>query len=84
MTDEVRNVLFFLDTANKKGEKEERYLSITYGPGELPVSTKFFNFVINFFNHKCDNCKNGSFSAIDITRIIDDGQQVYCDREEKK
>ncbi len=81
MTDEIRSVLFFLETADEKGEKEERYMSISYGPGEIPISTKFFKYIIDFFNYKCSNCTKGSFLAMDITRIIDNGQQIYCDSE---
>lgn len=74
-----RNVLFFVDTVNEHGEHEERYLSFANQEGRVDITARFFNEVLSYFNYGCENCLNNGFVAIDVVRIIDNGEQVYFD-----
>ena len=67
-----------------KGDHVERYLSIVQHHGEIQITSSFFADVLNYFNYGCDGCVHGKHKAIDITRIMDNGEQIYCDVKEKE
>ncbi len=74
-----RNVLFFVDAIDEEGYHIEKYLSLANHEGEIPITANFFNEVLGYFNYGCYNCLEEGFVAIDITRIIDNGEQIYFD-----
>ncbi len=78
----TRSVFFFIDTVDADGNHHERYLSIQYHEGEIPLTTKFFDEVLRYFNYGCDGCTDEGYRAVDITRIVDNGNQIYFDSKE--
>ena len=76
-----RHVLFFIDAIDADGHHIEKYLSLTEHGEEIHITTKFFDEVLRYFNYGCRNCLEDGYLAIDITRILDNGQQIYFDHE---
>ncbi len=77
----TRPVLFILDTINRDGDHLERYLSLTTHGEDVPITAVFFNEVLTYFNSQCEECEKSGYLAVDITRIFDNGIQVYFDHE---
>lgn len=78
----TRNVLFFIDAIDNEGHHIEKYLSLAQHKEEIHITTEFFDEVLRYFNYGCHDCLENGFTAIDITRIIDNGQQVYFDHDQ--
>ncbi len=76
-----RPAIFILDTMDSKGNHEERYLSIPSFDGKMQITSWFFREILNYFNRTCDDCAHNGHVAVDVTRIFDNGIQVYFDSE---
>ena len=74
-----RPVLFFVDTIDVDGKHKERYLNLLQYSEDIEITTQFFNEVLLYFNYGCDGCTNDGYLAVDIVRIIDNGEQIYFD-----
>ena len=77
-----RNVLFFVDVIDSEGYHIERYLSFGQQDGEIHITTEFFDEILRYFNYGCHNCLEKGDVAVDVTRIIDNGRQIYFDHED--